>query len=84
MLNDELLKKLCSTEINLLNPGDVIHIPDTKDALVKRGVAFIPAKFSRRKTIKIKKFLWFKDISISFNCPSKKMPFYIQQFRRSL
>jgi len=68
-------------------PGDVISFPsidEIKSVLVKSGTIYMPAKVSRRKTIKIRRFLWLRNISISFNLPERKQNIPITQFRRSL
>ena len=56
-----------------LNVGDIIYFPSEQkmEKTIKGSnqVVVIRSKVSRRKTIKIKSFLWFKDISLSFNCP---------------
>lgn len=58
------------------NVGDVISFPSsdelTVQALKGKTICVTNVKVSKRKTIKIKKFLWFKDITITYNCPNKK------------
>lgn len=58
------------------NVGDIISFPSsdelTVQALKCRTVCVTNVKVSKRKTIKIKKFLWFKDITITYSSPSKK------------
>ena len=67
------------------NPGDIISFPSLEKMsfLVDANkIYYASAKVSKRKTVKIKKFLGLRDISISFNLPAKRTNMPVVSLKR--